>query len=83
MIKVDKLHSFAVEGLRCMVLAKKELKSVEVQSILEKFQKIYITCNSETEKEQNLNRLFYEVETEFEYVGITAVEDKLQEVIFD
>ena len=50
--------------------------------ILERYQNISISVQSEIEKEKYLIDFYNEVERGFDYVGITAVEDKLQEVIF-
>lgn len=71
---------FAKEGLRTLCMGKKTISSEEVNDILEEFKKI----NSSTSKDKNelLFQLYTKVERDFNFVGASAIEDKLQEVIF-
>ena len=67
-----------MEGLRTLVLAKKLLTADEVRSIFERFQNIAIS--NDPNKDEKLANLFDDVEKGFDFIGTSAVEDKLQEV---
>ena len=70
------LESFASSGLRTLVLAKKELSSEEA----EEFKKKYMTAkNALYNKAKRLEDIANEIENNMEYIGITAIEDKVHE----
>lgn len=71
------LDSFAQEGLRTLVMAKKILKENDVKEMQEKYNKI--TMSTDKDKEKLLLNLFEEIENELSYIGCSAIEDKLQE----
>ena len=51
-----------------------------VSDIIKTFQEISISNTKN--REENLSLLYEEIEKEMEYVGCSAIEDKLQEVHF-
>lgn len=75
------LDKFANEGLRTLVLAKKVLKESEVKDYKDRFSTISLSADKD--KEQKLVSLFHEIETKLEYVGSSAIEDKLQDGVAD
>ena len=69
---------FAKEGLRTLCMAKKKITREEVENILKDFKKI----NTSTSKDKNeeLFKLYTKIEKGFNFVGASAIEDKLQDV---
>jgi len=73
---VKNLTEFAKEGLRTLVVARRQLSTVYA----EKWQKKYDAAQREIEdREGALTKVAVEIETEMEVVGVTAIEDKLQD----
>ena len=71
---------FAKEGLRTLCMAKKVISEDEVIMILEEYKKIN---NSGTlDKTEDLLKFFNKIEKNFKFIGASAIEDKLQDVIF-
>lgn len=70
------LLSFAKEGLRTLVVAQKEIKEEEYKKLSEDI--FAIKTSSSANKDDKLNDLYAKHETKLEYVGSTAIEDKLQ-----
>ncbi len=71
------MDKFAQEGLRTLVMAQKVLKESEVNEMKARFNKI--SLSTEKDKEKQLSKLFEEIESDFEYIGCSAIEDKLQD----
>ena len=73
----DNLHKFAIEGLRVLVIACKEMTEAELEKFFEKYDKIRSSKNKN--KDEELDKLFDETERELHLIGCTAIEDKLQD----
>ena len=58
-------------------MAQKVLRESEVNEMKARFNKISLSI--EKDKEKQLSRLFEEIESGFEYIGCSAIEDKLQD----
>ncbi|XP_075154288.1 ATPase phospholipid transporting 8B isoform X2 [Haematobia irritans] len=72
----DHLNKFAGEGLRTLVLAEREL-SID---FYEDWSKRHMDASvSMDNREEKLNAIYEEVESELVLVGVTAIEDKLQD----
>jgi phospholipid-transporting ATPase len=79
--KINKhLDIFAREGLRTLVMAKKKIKKDKALYIKSEYDNIVVSTDEN--KEKQLNNLFAEVEKDLEYIGCSAIEDKLQDVNF-
>ena len=63
---------FCKEGLRCLIMAEKEIPSNEWNLWYRNYQKAI-------SRGRELNRFFEEIENDLKYVGVSAIEDKLQE----
>ena len=72
-----KLLEFSVQGLRTLLFAMKVLDEAEYEKILEDMDKIAVMKNA---KERRLEYID-QIETRFMAIGMTAVEDKLQEKV--
>lgn len=76
----DNLHKFASEGLRVLVIGCKEISEKEFHNFSEKFDRIRTNKTiKQKNKEEELDKLFDDMERNFELIGCTAIEDKLQE----
>ncbi|XP_061400062.1 probable phospholipid-transporting ATPase IM isoform X2 [Musca vetustissima] len=72
----DHLNKFAGEGLRTLVLAERRLTS----EFYEGWSKRHLEASlSLDNREDKLNAVYEEVESELVLVGVTAIEDKLQD----
>lgn len=71
------LEKFAVEGLRTLVMAKKEISSQEYKDFASK--QIELETSSFKDKEERLFSLYDKYERELDLVGCSAIEDKLQD----
>lgn len=71
------LDKFAKEGLRTLVMAQKEISMKEFKEFQKQFENIKIS--SDKYKEKKLLKLYDEMETELEFLGASAIEDKLQQ----
>ena len=69
------LDEFALTGLRTLLIAQKEISEVEYKDFAEKYLKAATSIN----KEKEMNKVSDDLEQDFELVGSTAIEDKLQE----
>lgn len=69
---------FAKEGLRTLVIAKKQISEKEVKLHLEANRKI--NMSTKTDKDADLLQLYNSIEKGFSYIGSSAIEDKLQDV---
>ena len=73
----DHLHKFATDGLRVLIIGYKELTEEQLDDFMTKFNKIK-SSKSKT-REEDLNKLFDNMEDKLELIGCTAIEDKLQD----
>jgi phospholipid-transporting ATPase len=69
------LSSYATIGLRTLLIARKEID----EAVYEKWAKKYQTASTSINKEKEMNEVAEELEVEFDLIGSTAIEDKLQE----
>ena len=74
---------FSKQGLRTLVFAKKELTEEQVDDILNKYHKILHNQENKHNKDNLILDFFNEVETNFNYIGTSAIEDKLQDNVAD
>lgn len=70
------LHNFAREGLRTLVLASKVIPDTEYSEWDQRYQEA--SCLIEG-RDDAINELGLEVEKDLELIGVTAIEDKLQD----
>ncbi len=75
------LDKFAHEGLRTLVMANKYLSEADAMEYKEEASKII--ASSDKDKEDQLSRLYEKIEKGFNYVGTSAIEDKLQDNVAD
>lgn len=70
------LQSFALDGLRTLVVGQKVLD----RKTYDRFEREYhdLKISTVKDKEIRLNKLYDEYERDLHYVGSTAIEDKLQ-----
>ncbi|XP_071844250.1 phospholipid-transporting ATPase ID-like isoform X2 [Apostichopus japonicus] len=70
------LHDFAGEGLRTLCLAMKEID----QDFYNQWRKKFHTASISVEnREEKMDEVYEEIETEMTLIGATAIEDKLQD----
>jgi phospholipid-transporting ATPase len=72
------LDIFAKMGLRTLVMAKKPISKELALHIKSEYDRILVSTDED--KEKQLNSTFAEVEKDLEYIGSSAIEDKLQDV---
>jgi hypothetical protein len=70
------LNEFATKGLRTLILARRRLSKIELDSFLEKWNKAQ---NSMVARDELLEEAASMVENDFTILGATAIEDKLQD----
>jgi len=76
---VDKiLHDYSVKGLRCLVFASKLLSFEDWRQWNEEYR---AAANDIENREQRMEECMEKIETDLNYLGVTAVEDKLQEEV--
>ncbi|XP_076370308.1 phospholipid-transporting ATPase IF-like isoform X1 [Tachypleus tridentatus] len=74
------VNDYALEGLRVLVVAHKQLSEAEFQNVDIKIK----TARAEmVDREQKVLRVFDEIEQNMTLLGATAVEDRLQEGVYD
>lgn len=73
----DHIHKFATEGLRVLIVAFKEISKDDYKNFMAKYDKIR-SSKSKTREEEML-KLYDNMETKFNLIGCTAIEDKLQD----
>ena len=71
------MDAYAKEGLRTLLIASKEISEDEYAAWQAKYQK----ASTQLNKEQAINKVAEELEVEFDLVGSTAIEDKLQDEV--
>ncbi|XP_033163685.1 phospholipid-transporting ATPase ID isoform X1 [Drosophila mauritiana] len=72
----DHLNKFAGEGLRTLALAERRLTEQYYNDWRSRQQEAALSMDS---REQKLNAIYEEIESEMQLVGVTAIEDKLQD----
>lgn len=77
---VASLESFAGEGLRTLCLAQREISQKEYQNWVKSFDEAAISLDNRSDKIDAAAEL---IEKDLEFVGVTAIEDKLQEGVPD
>ncbi len=75
---LDSLLKFAKEGLRTLVIAKKTIPKEHVDDILLKVKQI--NMSTKKDKADDFLDLYKNIEQDFNFIGASAIEDKLQEV---
>lgn len=71
------LSKFAVDGLRTLVLGQKVVQDQDVNAFIAKLEKV--KTSNDKNKEQILNDMYDSWEQDLDYLGCTAIEDKLQD----
>ncbi len=74
------LDAFSKEGLRTLVIAEKIISEEFYRQWSKKYQNALTSTNN---REENVNKVAEEIEIEFDLVGTTAIEDKLQDDVGD
>lgn len=69
------LLTFAKEGLRTLVVGQKYLTKEQYENFEREHQ--FLKLSTSADKEKKLNKLYDEYEQNLDYVGSTAIEDKL------
>jgi phospholipid-translocating P-type ATPase (flippase) len=77
---VKHLENFANDGLRTLICAQKQLDEKIFQQWFKKFQEAKCSL---VDREEKVAQVSAEIEHDLEYVGITAIEDKLQDGVPD
>ncbi|UJR10795.1 hypothetical protein I4U23_014983 [Adineta vaga] len=72
----DHLHKVATEGLRTLCLAWKELKENDYQKWAKRLKQ---ATTSMQKREEQMDVLYEEIEKNMKLLGMTAIEDKLQD----
>eukprot|EP00927_Polykrikos_kofoidii_P019921 TRINITY_DN1934_c0_g2_i1.p1 TRINITY_DN1934_c0_g2~~TRINITY_DN1934_c0_g2_i1.p1 ORF type:complete len:1724 (-),score=346.37 TRINITY_DN1934_c0_g2_i1:58-5175(-) len=70
------IRDFSTRGLRCLVLGRREIDDSVLQPWLNRYRNAQALT---VDRERRLMELADEIERDFEVLGVTAVEDKLQE----
>ncbi|ORY66868.1 phospholipid-translocating P-type ATPase, partial [Neocallimastix californiae] len=70
------LKEFGQSGLRCLVIAMHKFNEEEVKQILEQYK---IAENSIGNRTQNINKVVNSIERDLKLLGVTAIEDQLQD----
>mmetsp|Transcript_41484 Transcript_41484/g.54586 ORF Transcript_41484/g.54586 Transcript_41484/m.54586 type:complete len:217 (+) Transcript_41484:1670-2320(+) len=76
----DYIDSFSKEGLRTLMLTKKDVSEREYSSWLERYEKAERTMIN---REETIMAAAAEIETDMTLVGSTAIEDRLQDQVQD
>ena len=77
--EVDKIiHDYSCKGLRCLMFGAKQLSFDEWKNWNQNFR---LAANDIENREEAMSRCMDEIERNLHFVGITAVEDKLQEEV--
>ncbi len=74
----DKLETYANQGLRTLVVAKRTVAEEEYLSWSKKY---LDACTAMVEREEKMEQVQEEIENELSLVGATAIEDKLQDQV--
>ena len=71
------LDAYAKEGLRTLLIASKQMSEKDYNAWNKKYQKASTSVN----KEAAINKVAEELEVDFDLIGSTAIEDKLQDEV--
>lgn len=74
----DLLEKYSSKGYRTLVIAEKTIDEIEYEKWNKEFQKIEINLRK---KNNLLNYLYDSIEKDFNILGVTIVEDKLQDLV--
>ena len=74
----DYLEDYAEDGLRTLLLAEKTISEEEYEKWQEKYDKASLEVE---DREEKVNKVADEIEYDFELIGATAIEDKLQDEV--
>ena len=74
------LKLFSVNGLRTLMIAYKEITEEYYKQWSEKYLEVKTNVNH---TEEDINKLYDEMETNFRLIGATAIEDELQDNVDD
>ena len=77
----EKLNSFALEGLRTLVIGQKKLEEKEYNEFWSEYQQLKVS--SEKSRTRKLLKLYDLYEQNLDLVGVSGIEDKLQEGVPD
>uniref|UniRef100_T1GLK5 P-type ATPase C-terminal domain-containing protein n=1 Tax=Megaselia scalaris TaxID=36166 RepID=T1GLK5_MEGSC len=72
----EHLNKFAGEGLRTLALAERVIEENYYYNWIERLQHASVALDK---REEKMNVLYEEIETDLILVGVTAIEDKLQD----
>lgn len=73
----DHLYEFALQGLRTLVMGKKKMSKQEFDSILDGIHEIQ--CSESRNKDAQYTELYMAHEKGLDFIGASAIEDKLQD----
>ena len=79
---LNELKKFGTKGLRTLLVAKKIVKPEEYNKFLKNYKRIIISTNPKL-KSELLEQLYEKVEINLELLGATAIEDCLQDNLFE
>jgi magnesium-transporting ATPase (P-type) len=79
---LNELKKFGTKGLRTLLVAKKIVKPEEYNKFLKNYKRIIISTNPKL-KSELLEQLYEKVEKNLELLGATAIEDCLQDHLFE
>lgn len=72
------LEEYASKGLRTLLLAEKEISEEEYKEWQEEYDE---ACLETENREEKVNKVAEKIEWDFELIGATAIEDKLQDEV--
>lgn len=75
------LYKFACDGLRTLVFSSKQLRTDEVENFMDKYNQIKTSVDPH--KDEKLMEMYDQMERNLDYLGSSAIEDKLQEGVAD
>jgi len=73
----DNLHKFASEGLRVLVIGYKIISEEKYKIFVDKYDKL--RTSKQKGKDEEIDKLFDDMERGLNLIGCTAIEDKLQD----
>lgn len=71
------LYKFACEGLRTLLFASKSITEREFKDFFMKYEQI--KTSGSKDKDELLDNLYDQMESNLNYIGCSAIEDKLQD----
>ncbi|ORX47825.1 phospholipid-translocating P-type ATPase [Piromyces finnis] len=72
------LKEFSQNGLRCLVVAMRKFDQDEIEQFLEQYR---VAENSIGNRNQNVNKVVNSIEKNLKLLGVTAIEDQLQDEV--